>query len=72
MLATVSDGKQSMNIGEALLEKGKARHVFMPVYLLVPFTLTHEQTMDFSRPGLDEVGKQIVLTSLRMLAPGLK
>jgi hypothetical protein len=71
MLAIVSDGSETMNLGGVLLENGKARHIFLPVYLLVPFTLTGEQEMDFSRPTLDSVGKKVVLTSLRMLAPEL-
>ncbi len=71
MLATVSDGKETMSIGAALVEGGKARHIFLPVYLLVPFTLSKEQTMDFSKPTLDGVGTKIVLTSIGMLAPDL-
>jgi hypothetical protein len=69
MLATVSDGAEAMNIAAAQFENGKARHIFMPVYLLVPFALSKDQTMDFSKPVLDSVGRKIILTSVRMLAP---
>ena len=68
-LATVSDGKETMNLGAVLVEGGKAKHIFLPVYLLVPFTLSKEQTMDFSKPTLDSVGNKVVLTSIQMLAP---
>lgn len=70
-LVAVTDGSKTMNIAAAVVEGGKARHVFLPQYLLLPFVLSQDQTMDFARPTLDSVGKKIILTSTRMLAPDL-
>jgi hypothetical protein len=70
-LVAVSDGAKSMTIAAALMEDGLARHVFLPQYLLLPYALSKDPTMDFSRPRLDSVGKKIVLGALNMLAPAL-
>lgn len=71
VLAAVTDGEKTMNIAAALLEKGKARHVFIPQYLLLPFVLSHDETMDFAKPTFDSTGKKIILSSAKMLAPEL-
>ena len=70
-LAEVTDGQKSMTIAAALMEDGKAKHVFLPQYLMVPFVLSDDQTIDFGRPLFDSTGKKILLTSVRMLAPEL-
>jgi hypothetical protein len=70
-LIAVTAGADTMNIGAALLEDGKARHVFLPQYVLLPFALSDDQTIDFGHPTFDSVGKKILLTSVRMLAPEL-
>jgi hypothetical protein len=35
----------------------------------VPLVLSRDETLDFSKPVLDRVGRQLLLTSLRMLVP---
>ena len=70
-LIAVTDGTDTMNIGAVVTEDGKARHVFLPQYVLLPFVLSDDQTIDFARPTFDSVGKKILLTSVRMLAPEL-
>ena len=70
-LIAVTDGTDTMNIGAVLMEDGKARHVFLPQYVLLPFVLSNDQTIDFGKPTFDSVGKKILLTSVRMLAPEL-
>ena len=70
-LAAVSDGADTMTIAAALSEKGTVRHVFLPQYLLLPYTLTTDPPMDFSKPSLDSVGRKIVLGSVEMLSPEL-
>lgn len=72
VLATVSDGTETMNVAAALVENGKARHVFLPVYLLVPFVLSKDHTTNFSQPTLDSVGQKIIETSVKMLAAEMK
>jgi hypothetical protein len=67
----LADAEKAMNIGVALVESGKARHVFLPQYLLLPFVLSHDQAMDFSRPTFDSVGRKIILTATKMLVPEL-
>ena len=71
MLAAVSDGAKTMNIAAALVDQGGARHVFLPQYLLLPFVLSRDQTMDFSHPTFDSVGRGIILAATEMLAPQL-
>ncbi len=68
-LAAVSDGADTMTIAAALTEKGLVRHIFLPQYLLLPYTLTSDPPMDFSKPSLDGVGRKIVLGSVEMLSP---
>jgi hypothetical protein len=58
-----------MNLAAALMENGKARHVFVPMYFFLPFTLSRDDTFDFARPALDSVGRAVLLTSIRMLVP---
>jgi hypothetical protein len=70
-LAAVTDGTRSMDVAAALKEKGKARHVFVPQYLLLPYALARGPAMDFSQPVLDGVGKKIVLAAVEMLWPEL-
>jgi hypothetical protein len=70
-LAAVSDGADSMIIAAALKEKGLVRHIFLPQYLLLPYTLTSDPPMDCSKPSLDSVGRKIILGSVKMLSPGL-
>jgi hypothetical protein len=70
-LIAVGDGADTMNVGAALMEDGKARHVFLPQYILLPFVLSDDQAIDFGHPTFDSVGKKILLTSVRMLAPEL-
>ena len=60
-----------MFIAGALREGDAVRHVFLPHYLLIPFVLSNDATMDFTRPSLDRVGGTILLASLRLLAPDL-
>jgi hypothetical protein len=71
MLATVTDGTKTMNLAGAWMEDGRARHVFMPEYLLVPFVLSHERRQDFTKPVLDSVGRKLLLTSVRLLVPDI-
>ncbi len=52
--------------------RNKARHVFLPQYLLLPYTLARGATMDFSQPTLDDLGAKIVLKSIEMLTPDLR
>jgi hypothetical protein len=70
-LASVSDGTTSMTVAGALVESGRPRHIFLPEYLLVPFVLSRDDTLDFSKPEFDRVGRAILLTSIRMLVPEL-
>jgi hypothetical protein len=70
-LAAVTAGTEEMTIAAALREHGQLRHVFLPQYLLLPYALTKDPPMDFSRPVLDSVGRKLVLGAIQMLAPGL-
>ena len=71
MLAAVTDGKDTMNIAAALMENGKARHVFLPMYLLLPYILTTDKPKDFAKMTFDSLGKKVMLTSVKMLVPDL-
>jgi hypothetical protein len=71
VLATVTDGTKTMNLAGAWMENGRARHVFMPEYLLVPFVLSTERTQDFRKPVLDSVGRKLLLSAVRLLVPDL-
>jgi hypothetical protein len=71
MLVAVTDGKDTMNIAAALMENGKPRHVLLPMYLLLPYTLTTDQPKDFAKMTFDSLGKKVMLTSVRMLVPEL-
>ena len=68
-LVAVSDRTSRMIVGAALMEARRARHVFLPQYLLLPYTLTEDPMMDFAEPRLDSVGRGLVLGSLMLLAP---
>ena len=70
-LAAVTDGTDAMTIAALLMENGTPRHAFMPQYLLLPYALTRDPPMDYSRPTLDSVGRKLVLSAVEMLTPGL-
>lgn len=70
-LVTISNGSQSMTAAAALMESGKARHVFLPQYLLWVCVLSQDQTVQFSQPQLDSVGTRLLLEAARLLAPEL-
>jgi hypothetical protein len=71
-LAAVTDGSDAMTIAALLVENGEPRHVFLPQYLLLPYALTKGPPLDFSRPGLDSVGRRLVLGAMEMLARGVR
>jgi len=71
MLAAVVDESERMFIAGALREGDAFRHVFLPHYLLIPFVLSDDTTMDCTRLTLDRVGEAILLSSLHLLAPEL-
>lgn len=72
-LAELVVDEKPVCVAAALMEDDKrARHVFIPEYLLAPFLFVESGRMpDPSRPTLDAFGERVLLGALRMLAPGL-
>ena len=51
-------------------QDGKAKAIFIPEYLIAPYVLSDEDTIqDLSRPTLDKVGSRIRSASLALLRP---
>jgi hypothetical protein len=49
---------------------GKAKAIFIPEYLIAPYVLSDEDTIqDLSRPTLDKVGSRLLSASLALLRP---
>jgi hypothetical protein len=49
---------------------GQTRHVFLPEYLVAPYALSEQTTIqDPSRPALDDVGQKVMLTAVKLLMP---
>jgi len=72
-LVGLTVGDEKMTVGAVFAgADGKPRFVFVPEYVVAPFMLSEADTMeDPSRPVLDPVGRAVVTSSLKMLAPEL-
>jgi len=73
ILAKLEVDETVLNIAAALMDdKGKALCVFVPEYLIAPYLLSDETSVaDPSKLELDSVGKKILFSSLRMIAPDI-
>ena len=59
-------------IAGALLDKGKVKIIFLPEYLVAPYVLSDEETIaDPAKLQLDKVGREIIMSSVKLLSPGL-
>lgn len=73
-LAEVSDGKKTITVAGAWMEKdNRAKYIFLPEYLLAPYLLSGEDTLaNPSKPVLDSVGRSLLAASLELLYPDME
>lgn len=73
-LAEVSDGKKTITVAGAWMEKdNRTKYIFLPEYLLAPYLLSGEDTLaDPSKPVLDSVGRSLLAASLELLYPDME